>query len=198
MRPHDDPTRFYVLTGPHVATEHFADGEFKRLKIGLKPVELPSYLRSKSMVVRTGTNKIHFAEFDRWAEPLDQGIGRVMKEVLSSARNVESVTLNSHGDDSLNCEVAIRILACEGLRVESGMSSIRFAATWEVRPVGTNSTATKRGGFTADAVAWSGKDYGQLAERISEAIASASIALATDLPLEAKLSPKATPEIVRP
>jgi len=47
-------------------------------------------------------------------------------------------------------------------------------------------------------VAWSGKDYGQLAERISEAIADASIALAADLPMQAKSFPKATPEIIKP
>ena len=198
LRPHDDPTRFYVLTVPPAATERFADGEFKKLRIGLKPVEVPAYLRTKSMVVRTGTNEIHFAEFDRWAEPLDQGIIRVMKEALSSAPNVESVTLNSHGDDSLDCEVAIRILAFEGVRVESGTSSIHFAASWEVRAVGTNSTATKRGRFTANAVVWGGKDYEQLAERLSDAIAQASITLAADLPMEAKLSSKATPEIVKP
>ena len=194
LRPHDDPTRFYVLTVPQVATERFADSEFKRLNIGLKPVEVPAYLRSKSMVVRTGTNEIHFAEFDRWAESLDQGISRVMKESLSSARMVRSVTLNSHGDDTLDCEVAVRILACEGVRVEIGTSPIRFAAMWEVRSVGTNSTAIKHGGFTADAVTWDGKTYTQLAERLSEAIAGASIALAADLPMEANLSPKATPE----
>jgi len=198
LRPQDDPTRFYVLTVPPAATERFADGEFKKLRIGLKPVEVPAYLRTKSMVVRTGTNEIHFAEFDRWAEPLDQGIIRVMKENLSAARNVASVTLNSHGDDSLDCEVAIRILAFEGVRAERGTSSIRFAASWEVRAVGTNSTAIKRGGFTADVVAWDGKDYGQLAERLSDAIAQASITLAADLPMEAKLSSKATPEIVKP
>ena len=198
LRPHDDPTRFYVLTVPHATTERFADGEFKRLKIGLKSVEVPAYLRGKSMVVRTGTNEIHFAEFDRWAEPLDQGISRVMKEHLSAAPNVASVTLNSRGDDTLNCEVAIRILACEGVRVENGTSLMRFAATWEVRTVGTNSKATKLGGFIADRVTWDGKTYAQLAERLSEAIASASIALAADLPMEAMPSPKATPEIVKP
>lgn len=198
LRPHDDPTRFYVLTVPPAATERSADGEFKMLRIGLKPVEVPAYLRTKSMVVRTGTNEIHFAEFDRWAEPLDQGISRVIKEALSSTRSVERVTLNSRGGDSLDCEVAIRIVACEGVRVENGASSIRFAAAWEVRAVGANSTAAKRGGFIADRVTWDGKTYAQLAERLSEAIADASIALAADLPMEARPSLKATSEILKP
>ena len=181
LQPHPDPTRFYVLTVPHSSTERTAAGDFKRLRIGLKTVEVPAYLRGSSMVVRTGTNEIHFAEFDRWAEPLDQGISRVVKESLSSAHNVDSVTLNSHGDGALDCEVAIRILSCEGVRVENGGSSIRFVSTWEVRAVGTNSMATKSGGFTAGAVAWDGKNYAQLAELLSEAIARTSTALAADL-----------------
>ena len=198
LRPHDDPTRFYVLTVPPAATEHLVPGEFKRLKIGLKPVEVPAYLRSKCMVVRTGTNEIHFAEFDRWAEPLDLGIGRVMRQNLSTARNVAGVTFNPHGDNILDCELLINIVSCEGVRVESGSSSIRFAAAWEIRAVGTNSTATRRGGFTVDKATWDGKSYAQLAERLSEAIAGASIALAADLPMEAKPSPNATPDIAKP
>lgn len=164
----------------------------------MKPVELAAYLRSKAMVVRTGTNEIHFADFDRWAEPLDQGISRVMKETLSSARNVESVALNSHGDDTLDYEVAIRILACEGVRLGNGSGSIRFAVTWEARSVGTNSTVTNRGVFTAHPVAWDGKDYGQLAERLSEAVADASKALAGDLPMDATTPGKTSTVTAKP
>lgn len=198
LQPHADPTRFYVLTVPSVPPERAGEGEFTRWKVGLRPVEVPAYLRSRAMVVRTGTNEIHFADFDRWAEPLDQGISRVIKETLSSARNVDSVALNSHGDDTLDYEVAIRVLACEGVWVEHGNGSIRFAVTWEVRSVGNNSTATKRGVFTADPVAWSGKDYGQLAERLSEAMAGASKAVAAELPMEAKTPAKTTTGKTKP
>jgi uncharacterized lipoprotein YmbA len=198
LQPQADPTRFYVLTVQNAPPARAVEGEFKRWKVGLKPVELAAYLRSKAMVVRTGTNEIHFADFDRWAEPLDQGISRVMKETLSSARNVESVALNSHGDETLDYEVAIRMLACEGVRLGNGNSSIRFAVTWEARSVGTNSTVTNRGVFTAHPVAWDGKDYGQLAERLSEAIARASRALAADLPMYATTRGQATPETSRP
>jgi uncharacterized lipoprotein YmbA len=186
LQPHADPTRFYVLTVPSAPPERAGGGEFKRWRVGLRPVEVPAYLRSRAMVVRTGTNEIHFADFDRWAEPLDQGISRVIKETLSSARNVATVALNSYGDDTLDYEVAIRLLACEGVRLEKGNGTIRFAVTWEARSVGKNSTVTKRGGFSADAVAWDGKNYGQLAERLSGAIAGVSEAIATALPMEAK------------
>lgn len=192
LQPQADPSRFYVLTVPSATPERIPEGKFKHWKVGLRPVEVPAYLRSKAMAVRTGANEIHFAEFERWAEPLDQGISRVMKETLSSTRNVESVALNSHGDDTLDYEVAIRVLACEGVRGENGTNAIRFAVTWEVRPAGKNPTMTQRGVFTADPVAWDGKDYGQLAERLSEAIAAASKAVAAALPVEAKTPGKTT------
>ena len=182
MRPQEDPTRFYVLSAAHFATGPVEESGRKRLLVGLKPVELPRYLQGRSMVVRTGTNEIQFAEFDRWAEPLDQAISQVMKENLGHAPNVAGVAVNSHGDGSLDCEVAIRVLSCEGVRVANGGGSVRFEATWEVRPVGTNSVAAKRGGFIAEAVAWDGKDYGQLAGRLSEAMAAAANAIVADLP----------------
>jgi uncharacterized lipoprotein YmbA len=187
LRPHADPTRFYVLTVPSAPSTPAADGEFKRWRVGLRPVEVPSYLRTKFMVVRTGTNEIHFADFDRWAEPLDQGISRVMKETLGSARNVESVALNSHGEDSLDYDVTIQILACHGMRVATGQSSIRFATTWEVRAVGTNLPTIKHGGFTAVAADWDGENYSQLATQLSAAVAAVGKALAADLPAAAIL-----------
>ena len=192
LQPHADPTRFYVLTVPSALPARAAESDSKRWKVGLRPVEVPAYLRSKSLVVRTGTNEIHFADFDRWGEPLDQGISRVMKEILSAAPNVESVALNSHGDDTLDYEVAIQILACEGVRLNNGNSSIRFAATWETRSVGKSATGAKRGAFTADPVAWNGKDFGQLAEGLSKAIVAMSQALAADLPMETEPSSRTT------
>lgn len=194
LRPHADPTRFYVLTAPTAPPKPAVDGEFKGWRVGLRPVEVPSYLRTKFMVVRTGTNEIHFADFDRWAEPLDQGISRVLKETLGSARNVESVALNSHGDASLDYEVTIQILACHGMRVPTGKSSIRFAAMWEVQAVGTNSIEIKRGSFTADAADWDGNNYSQLATQLSAAVAVAGKTLASDLPKEASLSRKTNTE----
>ena len=194
LRPHADPTRFYVLTVPGTPLKPAVGGEFKRWRVGLRLVEVPSYLRTKFMVVRTGSNEIHFADFDRWAEPLEQGISRVLKETLGSAQNVQSVALNSHGDASLDYEVKIQILACHGMRVPTGKSSIRFAATWEVQAVGTNSIEIKRGGFTAEAADWDGNNYSQLATQLSAAVAAAGKTLAADLPMESRISSKPNSE----
>ena len=193
LQPRADPTRFYVLT---VGQAAYPPPSLKLVssggRFGLRAVEVPAYLQTRFMVVRTGTNEIHFAEFDRWAEPLDGGISRVLKDSLSSARNVESVALDSHGEDTLDYEFKIRILACEGSRGEHGTDSLRFATSWELRSVGTNSEVLKHGAFTASPAAWSGSDYGKLALELSEAIAGAGTALAADLPMPAKFADKSS------
>ncbi len=158
LEPQTDPTKFYVLTTPKPTLRAAPAGRFVRYRIDLRSIETPDYLHSKLMVVRTGANEIHFAEFDRWAEPLDEGIGRVLKAALSTADNVGSVTLDSPGDDGVDNEIKIQVLACEGVREESGTGSIRLGLAWEIQPAGTNKMAVKRGGFAAEPAAWDGKD----------------------------------------
>ena len=102
--------------------------------------------------------------------------------------------VRSHEDDSLEVVVALRILACEGVRIEKERSSVRFAVTWEARLVGQGLAAIRRGSFAADPTAWDGKDYGQLAERLSEAIAGMSAAVAADLPTVVEPPPRTPAE----
>jgi hypothetical protein len=98
---------------------------------------------------------------------------------------VESVALNSHGDDTLDYEVRIRVLACEGLHGGSGTDSIRLCMSWGIQAVGTNALVNKSGGFTATPATWDGKDYGQMALRLSNAIAAAGATLAADVSMVA-------------
>jgi uncharacterized lipoprotein YmbA len=193
-----DPTRFYVLTVPHAISAGVTAGDVERWRLGFRLAEAPAYLQTKFMVVRTGTNEIHFAEFDRWAEPLDAGISRVLKETLGSASNVTSVTANSHGEDTLDYEMRVRVLACEGVRAENGTGSIRFTMAWETWSLGTNSMLIKHGAFTANPGAWDGKDYGALAAALSEAISEGGKMLAADLPMEPAFAKKTKNETSQP
>ncbi len=186
LQAHADPTRFYVLTTSNALSQSPAAGGFARLKIGLRTIEMPAYLRTKLMVVRTGSNQMDFAEYDRWAEPLDEGIGRVMKDALGSAGNVESVDLISHGGETLDYEIRVRVLACEGVRAESGAGSMRMGVSWEIQPVRSGGGMIKQGGFTSAPAAWDGRNYGELALELSKAITAAGRALAADLPADAR------------
>ena len=198
LQPRADPTKFYVLTSPNVLSPSAtADGP-ARYRIGLRAIEMPAYLRTKRMAVRSGANEIHFAEFDRWAEPLDGGISRVLKEALRVDDNVELVAMDSQGDDPLDYSVTIRVQACEGVRGGSGTGSIIFGMTWEIQPVGISKPGIRRGSFTAASAVWDGKNYGQLARQLSLAITAAGQALAADLRVTALISRKSNVEASRP
>jgi uncharacterized lipoprotein YmbA len=73
-----DPTRFYVLSTSAAGGAAAANAP----SIHLRPVELASYIKSKPMILRRGDNEIEFREYARWGEPLELGIGRVLREEL--------------------------------------------------------------------------------------------------------------------
>ena len=82
----------------------------------------------------------------------------------------------------MDYEVAIRVLACEGAVAGSGAASIRFVAEWELTTVGTTRVVAERGTFTAQPAAWDGKDFGELARGLSEAVAGLSKSVGEALP----------------
>jgi uncharacterized lipoprotein YmbA len=51
--------------------------------LGVGPVTIPEYLNRPQMVTRNSDNSIEFAQFDRWAEPLDAGIARIIARNFS-------------------------------------------------------------------------------------------------------------------
>ncbi|HYW30292.1 MAG TPA: PqiC family protein [Gemmatimonas sp.] len=90
------PLRLYVLSGTAagaaptssaMATAPGAGG----LTVGLRRMELASYLSEPAIVVRRGTNELITTEFHRWGEDLDAGINRVVGAYLASSSPVRAV-----------------------------------------------------------------------------------------------------------
>lgn len=76
-------TRYYLLAAGK-AERVAPDVAGPRVVIGVGPVMLPDYLDRPQLVTRIGDNQLALAEFDRWAEPLADSIGRVVAEGLSA------------------------------------------------------------------------------------------------------------------
>jgi len=80
------PTRFYVLRS-------LSDSMNKKelqvpdrehcVSIGVGPVRVADYLDRPQIVTRVTLNEVKVAEFDQWAEPLEQNISRVLADNLS-------------------------------------------------------------------------------------------------------------------
>ena len=53
------------------------------LTIGVGPVKIPAYLDRPEMATRSAPDSLQFAEFDKWAEPLERNLTRVIAENLA-------------------------------------------------------------------------------------------------------------------
>jgi uncharacterized lipoprotein YmbA len=78
------PANFYLLqtrAAPETPVPHKPGPAW--LSIGIGPVEVPEYLDRPQMVFRTGVNTVQVNEFERWAEPLKDGVARVVTDNLA-------------------------------------------------------------------------------------------------------------------
>jgi uncharacterized protein len=176
-----DQTRYYLLTPAEIRPETDATAPVKRWVVGMRAVDVAAYLRTKSFAVRSHANEVAFLDFARWGEPLDQGVARVLAENLRAAKNVARVSLQPfRADDQRDFEVVVNINACEG----TADGEVRFAATWRIPAPGGSTAATAEGSYAAAGLRWDGHDYGQLAARLSEALAGLSREIAAALPKE--------------
>jgi uncharacterized lipoprotein YmbA len=178
-----DPTRYYVLSGP-ASAELLATKPAGTHQIGLRPVELPGYLRNhKDMVVRTSANELRFQEFALWAEPLEAGVNRVLKERLLSTETIGGVTTYPFSVDiKRDYDVVVRVLNCEGLVHGDKPGVARFAAAYDIIASGTGGQVVVRRTFTAPDQSWDGENFSALARLLSDDIAKLSEDIAANLP----------------
>ena len=172
-----DPTRFYVLSTPAAAAAFGAEG--KAPAIHLRPVELASYIKSKPMIVRRGDNEIEFREYARWGEPLELGIGRVLREELlarGAAGAVLAAGMRAFNVD-YDYELTVRVLACEG----QADGTVKFRAIWELSTTGTAPKIAARGDFNPAGLKWDTKNESTLASQLSEAVAGLAADVAAGL-----------------
>ena len=63
------------------------------LTIGVGPVKIPEYLDRPQMATRSTQNSLQFAEFDKWAEPLEKNLTRVLAENLSMLLSTDRIVV---------------------------------------------------------------------------------------------------------
>ncbi len=165
--PVEDPTRHYVLTAPESAPAAVpaTDG----LRLGLRPVELPSYLRNRSLVVREGPNELAYIDYARWAEAIDLGVARIVRAGLLGAPGVTRVDLHPFPFEAQHdYEIAIRITRCEGV-ANAGAFIASFAAVIEFTT--DDGTVIARRHFSPPSAPWDGQDHAALVSALSQAAA---------------------------
>jgi len=77
---------FYLLSAEN---RTLTSGQTPSLGIG--PIEIPEYLNRNSLVYSRGSNQLHIASFERWAEPLADGIERVLGLNLAAELGTQNI-----------------------------------------------------------------------------------------------------------
>ena len=71
------PQQYYVLgSGAGAAAALDAGTEPNGVPVGIRATRLADYLATPFIVVRRGTSRIEFSEFDRWGEDLARAVNR--------------------------------------------------------------------------------------------------------------------------
>ena len=78
-----DPSHFYVLDP---IAESVTNVHLNNLIMGVGPITIPGYIDRPQIVTKTKSSELRLAEFDRWAEPMDDMIIRTLAE------NIKAIT----------------------------------------------------------------------------------------------------------
>ena len=107
-----DLTRYYLLTntqGDSQSAVKSSDG----LRLGLKRVEVSRYLDKGSLVVLRGANELVYNDYARWAEPINEGVGRIVRARLLDEAKVSRVFVDSFPlDQTRDYDISINVTHC--------------------------------------------------------------------------------------
>lgn len=171
------PTTFYTLSTSAEPT--VAKRSAQGLVIGLGPITLPQYLDRPDIVTRRGANQMRLADLNKWAEPLEPLLTRIMAEDLYALLDANDVIpVPQRGDLPLDRIVEVDI----GRFDADETGAVVLDARWRIYR-GDNETLLASGRSLVNEQGSAVPDYnsivaamsravGQVSEQIADAIAS--------------------------
>ena len=161
------PVHYYSLTA--LETDYSRDAEGS-LAIGVGPLRLPDYLERTRIVTRRGDSEVIVDDFNRWAEPVEDAIHRIIATNVDSLLDdviVVGFPYNHYAD--MNGQVIGRIDRFD--TDENGR--VVLLAQWGIlTPDSDVIVAPRRSRYEAQAT--NAADYGAIAAAMSEVIAEFS------------------------
>ncbi len=172
LKPAKAQEQDYLLTAEATSTPAAGQGG-RACILRILPVEVPDYLQTRDMAVRTGADQIVFTPYHQWAESLEAGIRRVLAEDLKSSPEIREVLTDEMSPAHTTVEIiSVHILTCEGNDTK-GQGSVHFKAAWELSRSGTDAVLA-HGVYDAPSAPWHPGDYEDLAGQLSRATAGLS------------------------
>lgn len=162
-----EPTNFYLLTAVQEPDDgsdtHSAAGPW----IGVGPVEMPSYLDRPQIVLQANAGAVTMGEFDRWAEPLHDGIARVLGENLAVLVPTNRITVFPwRRAAAIDYQIVVQMIGLDS----DAEGNVSLAARWAVMGPGGNVELLRR--QTRLTQPADTKNYADIVMAMSRAVAS--------------------------
>jgi uncharacterized lipoprotein YmbA len=191
LRPQPDRTKFYVLTAASRPAEA-PTPDFRDVVVGLGPLTLPPYLERDRVIRRLDENRVELLEYERWAEPLQASVRRILAQDLARMLGIEEVlTYPWQVTQRVDLTVAMDILRFEP--AANGATELR--ADWTIRDGATHALLLSRDTVlsvpAADpsmsaAVGAMSRALGELAQAVAAGLREARQAQAAAAPVRKK------------
>lgn len=121
---------YYILhsmEGPAPQTKAAGPGQCMVVAVG--PVNIPAYLDRPQIVTRSSPDTLEYSEYDRWAEPLDKNLARVLADDLSARLGDAQVCVFPWpGSMPVRYQVTLNIVHLEKI----SDSKVSLDASWSV------------------------------------------------------------------
>ncbi|MCF8468049.1 MAG: PqiC family protein [Sneathiella sp.] len=176
--PGSDPTRFYILKPasglmPENGKLSLAEG----INVGIGPVQIPGYADRSQIVTFDAGSQITVSDFDHWAEPLSEGIKRVVSANVSTL--IGSGKVFPYPADfrpgKQSIQVAIEIIDV----TQMANGTAKLSARWHIKQMYDNQVVIRNSQtYEKEAVAG---DYGSYANALSELLGRLSVDIALSL-----------------
>lgn len=124
-----EPANYYLLSNLPAPETPIRATSSDQLAVGVGPVSLPMYLDRPQLVGRASPNRLNLAEFDRWAEPLQDMFSRTLAENLSALIGTDLVyVMPRRHMPELDYQVAVEVFRFD----RSADGKVKLLARWTI------------------------------------------------------------------
>lgn len=183
------PTKFFVLNAV-AGGEPAGSAVMARpgVAIGVGPVKIPEYLDRLLIVTRSSESSLQLAEFERWAEPLDKSIPRILTENLSALLGSDQIAMHPWPTAlSVEYQVVLEVNRLDGTLGQKALLDAR----WTLLADKGKRIVVRKNSVISEPI--TGASYEGLVQAQSRALAQLSQEIATAIRNASILPPGAPP-----
>ena len=175
------PSKFYMLSASgNLENPGLHPTAVEGVVIGIRRIKFPDYLKRPQIVTHASTNELTIAEFDRWAEPLQDNFGRVFSQNLSSLIPTDNVLIFPWlASASIDYQIILEIIRFE----REASERVSLIAVWTILNPDGKEVLLRRKSSLGEAVDKKNtkKVYEAIAVVMSRLVAELSREIATEI-----------------